>query len=144
MAIHWPGNTRNWAPEVRKVVRELERLYDVHCYTYPNHGRPGERWSIDIPVAPLGQSANAKQRALDERVMKRAALARLGHRLHHLAEPDEGGQGQQLVQLRAFRLQVSLWLARSRDKAAQGPRTPLLHPRLHLPSPKQIKALCHG
>ena len=84
MAIHWPNNTRSWAPEVRKVVRELERLYDVHCYTYPNHGRPGERWSIDIPVAPLGQSANAKQRALGERVMKRAVLRWRGWGLDYI------------------------------------------------------------
>ena len=38
MAIHWPHNTRNWDPEARQIVREIERLYDVHCYTYPNHG----------------------------------------------------------------------------------------------------------
>jgi len=74
MAIHWPGNTRNWDPEVWKIVREIERRYDVHCYTYPKHGRPGERWSIDILVAPLGQRSNITQEALGERIQKRAVL----------------------------------------------------------------------
>jgi hypothetical protein len=32
MAIHWSGNARNWTPEAWKVVREIERLYNVHCY----------------------------------------------------------------------------------------------------------------
>jgi hypothetical protein len=84
LAIHWPDNTRNWDPEVRKIVREIERLYDVHCYTYPKHGRPGERWSIDIPVAPLGRRSNAKQKALGERIQKRAVLRWRGWGLDYI------------------------------------------------------------
>ena len=84
MAIHWPHNTRNWDPEVLKIVREIERLYDVHCYTYPNHGRSGERWSIDIPVAPLGQRANTAQAALGNRIQKRAVLRWRGWGLDYI------------------------------------------------------------
>ena len=84
MAIHWPHNTRNWDPEVLKIVREIERLYDVHCYTYPKHGRSGERWSIDITVAPLGQRANTAQAALGNRIQKRAMLRWRGWGLDYI------------------------------------------------------------
>ena len=84
MAILWPNNTRDWDPEVRKIVREVERLYDVYCYTYPKHGRPGERWSIDIPVAQLGQRANTRQEALGDRIQKRAVLRWRGWGLDYI------------------------------------------------------------
>ena len=84
MAFHWPGNTRNWDDEVWKIVREIENLYDVQCYTYPKHGRPGERWSIDVPVAPLGDKADATQKAHGERIKNRALLRWRGWGLDYI------------------------------------------------------------
>ena len=49
MAINWPGNTRDWASQVWRIVDEAEQRLDVRCYMYANHGRPGMRWSIDFP-----------------------------------------------------------------------------------------------
>jgi hypothetical protein len=49
MAINWPGNTRDWASQVWRIVDEAEQRFDVRCYMCANHGRPGMRWSIDFP-----------------------------------------------------------------------------------------------
>jgi hypothetical protein len=70
MAINWPDNTRTWANQVWRIVGEAERRWDVRCYTYANHGRPGMLWSIDFPVAPLGQRANAAQEALGDKIQE--------------------------------------------------------------------------
>ncbi len=51
-------------------MNEGEHRLDVRCYTYPNHGRPGTIWSIDFPVAPLGQRANAAREALDDAIQR--------------------------------------------------------------------------
>lgn len=69
------GSTRNWAPQVLKVVQEIERNYDVRCSTYPGHGRPGEAWSIDIWVAPFRSRANPVQEQLGDRIQKHAERA---------------------------------------------------------------------
>jgi hypothetical protein len=67
-------------------VRKIEGPYDVHCYTYPKHGRPGERWSIDIPVAPLGDKADDAQQARGERIKKRAVLRWRGWNLDYIIQ----------------------------------------------------------
>jgi hypothetical protein len=70
MPILWPENMRDWASQVWKIVDEAEHRFDVRCYTYAYHGRPGMRWSIDFPVAPLGLQANATQEALGDAIQK--------------------------------------------------------------------------
>ena len=65
--------TRNWNPSTRKVAEEIERKFfggRQVCSTYPNHGRPGEPWSIDAWVAPYKQQANKEQEAVGDRIQK--------------------------------------------------------------------------
>lgn len=40
--------SRNWPPQVRRQVEEIEWLWGVRCETYPGHGDTGEKWGIDI------------------------------------------------------------------------------------------------
>ena len=62
------GSTRNWDEGTFRVVREIEARFPVKCSTYPNHGRTGERKSIDVWVAPFRQRANREQEKLGDRI----------------------------------------------------------------------------
>jgi hypothetical protein len=71
MAVAPPaGSTRNWAAHVAEVAQEIESKFDVRCSTYPGHGRTGERYGIDIWVAPFRSRANADQEALGDAIQE--------------------------------------------------------------------------
>ncbi len=75
MAVAPPaGSTRNWNPNVLKVVQELERVFDVKCSTYPGHGRTGEAWGIDVWVEKFRNKADASSVRLGDRIQKYCEL----------------------------------------------------------------------
>jgi hypothetical protein len=62
----------NWEPGTRALVRELEREFPGIRFmsTYPDHGVPGERWSIDVWIAEPGRFPTDPQENVGDAIQR--------------------------------------------------------------------------
>ena len=65
----YPGASRQWSDRTKIQVNRVRRKAPgIVCATYNGHGRTGERWGIDIMVAPFNQKAGRRQEALGDAI----------------------------------------------------------------------------
>jgi hypothetical protein len=59
-----------WSKNTERMVRDVEYRFPVQGATYPDHGRPGLKYSVDFPICEWGSKPTNKQRDLGWAVLE--------------------------------------------------------------------------
>jgi hypothetical protein len=60
---------QGWSNNTKRMVRDVEYRFPVQGVTYPDHGRPGLKYSVDFPICEWGSEPTDRQRGLGWEVL---------------------------------------------------------------------------